>query len=101
MWKLIWKLVMILICGYLVMKWLPISHPFRFEEFIIGIIIHPLEFFAASIAFYIGLAINTQLLYEVLQKTRKAIRKQTSWNSTIFFAYPGLILIYYFILQNG
>lgn len=101
MWKLIWKLVMIFICGYLMLKWLPINHPFHFEEFIIGIIIRPLEFFAASIAFYIGMAINVQLLHEVFQKTRKALKKQISWNNTIFFAYPGLVAIYYFIIQIG
>lgn len=101
MWKLLLRLVMIFICGYLMLKWMPIDHPFHFADFLIGIIIRPLEFFAASIAFFIGLAINVHLLHEVFQKTVKAIKKQISWTNTIFFAYPGLVITYYFIIQNG
>lgn len=101
MLKLTFKLGLIFICGYLIIEWLPIYHPFRLENFIIGIILHPLEFFAASTAFFVGMIINAQIFQAVIQNSIRAVKKQIPWTNPIFFMYPGLFLTYFFLFQHG
>ncbi len=70
------RLLLILICGYLMIEWFPITYPFHFADILVGPIIYPLEFFAASLAFIFGLIISLQLFQEILQLSLKIMKKK-------------------------
>ena len=76
--RIIWRLFFILVCGYLLIEWFPISYPFHFVDILVGPIIYPLEFFAASLAFLFGLIVSLQLFQEILQLTKKIGKKKRS-----------------------
>ena len=78
MLRIIWRLLLIFLCVYLFIKWFPITFPIVFEDILVGPIIYPLEFFAASIAFFFGLVILVQLFHEILQLTKRIGRKRRS-----------------------
>ncbi|MEH7012895.1 hypothetical protein V7087_19135 [Neobacillus niacini] len=101
MLKVLWKLIIIFLSGYLHIQWFPIQHPFRLDDFLVRPIIMPLEFFAASVAFFIGFVFNAQLIRDMLQLTIKAIKKKHSWSYSILLGYSGLIFIYFFLFKMG
>ncbi|MDM5331196.1 hypothetical protein [Neobacillus sp. CF12] len=76
MLRIIWRLLLILLCVYLFIEWFPITFPIVFEDILVGPIIYPLEFFAASIAFFFGLVMLVQLLHEVLHFMNKIVMKR-------------------------
>ncbi|MDR7075253.1 hypothetical protein J2Y03_000241 [Neobacillus niacini] len=78
MLRIIWRLFFILLCGYLLIEWFPISYPFHFADILVGPIIYPLEFFAASLAFFFGLIVSLQLFQEIFQLTKKIVKKKRS-----------------------
>jgi hypothetical protein len=78
LFRIIWRLLFILACGYLFIEWFPISYPFHFTDILVGPIIYPLEFFAASFAFFFGLIISLQLFRGLLQLTLKKVKQKRS-----------------------
>lgn len=78
MLRIIWRVLVILVCGYLFIEWFPITYPFHFGDILVGPIIYPLEFFSASLAFIIGLVISLQLFRLLLQLTFKIVKKKRS-----------------------
>jgi hypothetical protein len=76
--RIIWRLVFILLCGYLFIEWFPITYPIHFADILVGPIIYPLEFFAASLAFFFGLVVGLQLLREFLQLIFKIMKQKRS-----------------------
>jgi hypothetical protein len=76
--RIIWRLFFILMCGYLLIEWFPITYPFHFADILVGPIIYPLEFFAASLAFFFGLIVSLQLFQEILHLTIKKVKKKRS-----------------------
>ena len=78
LFRIIWRLFFILVCGYLFIEWFPITYPFHFGDILVGPIIYPLEFFAASLAFFFGLVISLQLFRLLLQMTFKIVKKKRS-----------------------
>ncbi|MCM3692873.1 hypothetical protein [Neobacillus niacini] len=78
MFRIIWRLFFILVCGYLFIEWFPITYPFHFADILVGPIIYPLEFFAASLAFFFGLVISLQLFRWFFQLTLKKVKQKRS-----------------------
>jgi hypothetical protein len=78
LFRIIWRLFFILVCGYLFIEWFPITYPFHFADILVGPIIYPLEFFAASLAFFFGLVISLQLFRGFLQLTLKKVKQKRS-----------------------
>ncbi|MEH7114397.1 hypothetical protein V7124_18790 [Neobacillus niacini] len=76
MLRIIMRLIFILVCGYLIIEWFPITYPFQFADILVGPIIYPLEFFAASLAFLFGLVVSMQLFQEILQHWYKIVKKK-------------------------
>jgi hypothetical protein len=74
--RIIWRLFFIILCGYLFNEWFPITDPFHFSDILVGPIIYPLEFFAASLAFFLGVVISIQLFKEIQQLTIKGVKKR-------------------------
>lgn len=76
--RIIWLLLFIFVCGYLFSEWFPITYPFHLADILVGPIIYPLEFFASSLAFFIGLVISLQLFRELLHLTFKIVKQKRS-----------------------
>lgn len=101
MFKKIWKLVVIFLCGYLIIEWISITRPFVLSDFFIGLVINPLEFFAASLALFIGVLFNGGLIREIIQQTSKAWRKRNKWSLALFWEYSSLFFIFCVLFQLG
>ncbi|WHX99124.1 hypothetical protein [Neobacillus sp. DY30] len=78
MFRIIWRVSFIFLCVYLFIEWFPITFPFHFSDIWVGPILYPLEFFAASFAFFFGLFVSLQLLQEILRLTLKDEKKKRS-----------------------
>jgi hypothetical protein len=76
--RIIWRMFFIFLCGYLFIEWLPIPDPLHFSDILVGPIIYPLEFFAASLALFFGLIVSVQLFKEILKLTIKGAKKRRS-----------------------
>jgi hypothetical protein len=76
--RIIWRLFFIILCGYLFIEWFPITYPFHFSDILVGPIIYPLEFFAASLALLFVLVVSVQLFQEILKITMKGVKKKRS-----------------------
>lgn len=96
----IWKLSMVFLCGYLIHIWIPIDHPFILTDFFIRFIVKPLEFFAGSIAFFIGLVMNARYIREnILKKKQLQEQKRRGWK--IFSALLGIMLVFSVLFYVG
>jgi hypothetical protein len=76
--RIILRLILIFLCGYLVIEWFPITYPIEIAEILVGPIIYPLEFFAATLAFFFCLFFSIQLIHEILRLTNKIVKKKQS-----------------------
>lgn len=76
--RIIWRLFFIILCGYLFIEWFPIIYPFHFSDILVGPIIYPLEFFAATLALFFGFVVCIQLFQEILTRTMKGVKKKRS-----------------------
>ncbi|MDQ1001691.1 hypothetical protein QFZ28_002091 [Neobacillus niacini] len=78
MMKIICRIFFIFLCGYLFIEWFPITYPFGFTDILVGPIIYPLEFLAASFALLLGLVCSVQLFQQILKLTIKGVKKKRS-----------------------
>lgn len=76
--RIIWRIFIIFLCGYLFIEWFPITYPLQLSDILVGPIIYPLEFFAALLALFFGLVVIVQLLQEFLKLTMKGVKKKRS-----------------------
>ena len=101
MFKKLVKFSIVLLCGYLVTKWITIPYPFVLSDFFIGIVIKPLQFFAAAIALFIGMLLNGDLIRGTITRTKKAWRKQIPWSLPILLEYCCFGFVFYLIFYFG
>ncbi|MGG1675112.1 hypothetical protein ACIFOT_05080 [Neobacillus sp. NRS-1170] len=87
--------------GYLVIKWISIPHPYVLADFFVGIVINPLQFFAAAIALFIGILINGGVIKGIINKTIKAWRKQMSWSILMLLEYCGFGIVFFLLFYIG
>ncbi|SFA98163.1 MULTISPECIES: hypothetical protein [unclassified Bacillus (in: firmicutes)] len=66
MWKKWVQTIMAVFCGYLFVKWVPVTHPFHITDFLLEFIFDPLEFLAASISFVAGLLLIGPMVQETI-----------------------------------
>jgi hypothetical protein len=74
------KLIITFLLGYLFITWFPVSDRFTRPEFIVEMVLNPVQFFAASIAFMIGLMVHGNVmkteLYSLLQLLNGKLHKE-------------------------
>ena len=99
MFKKVGMLVVIFICGYLLIEWISITHPFVLSEFFIAFVINPLKFFASSVACFIGVLCNGKLIRELIHKLRKARIKLIQIQ--LIMECIGLFLVFILLFQLG
>lgn len=63
------QLLIGLLGGYFFIKWMPETLPFAFSRFIAALILEPLQFFAATVAFIVGFMNIASLIKSGIEKT--------------------------------
>jgi hypothetical protein len=101
MFKKVLTYFVIFICGYIVIKWISITHPFVLADFFISLVINPLKFFAASFVFFIGFLVTSRVIRELIHRTRKAWQKRGAWGGFLFFEYLVLFFIFFSLFYLG
>ncbi|ALC90090.1 hypothetical protein AM500_10065 [Bacillus sp. FJAT-18017] len=68
----IFLMLAMFVCGYLFSEWMEITSPFSLHSFLLGLVLNPLGFFAAALAYFSGVGINGYLirLYSETPKRR-------------------------------
>ncbi|MEH7501113.1 hypothetical protein V7152_03570 [Neobacillus drentensis] len=92
MYKKVWKFFVIFLCGYILIKWIPINHPFVLSDFIISLVMNPLKFFAGAVVFFIGILITGRVIRELIHKKRKTWQKRKISGVNLFFEYLYLFI---------
>ncbi|MGG4168514.1 hypothetical protein ABEW00_13770 [Rossellomorea vietnamensis] len=74
------KLIITFLLGYLFITWFPASERYTNPEFIVEMVLNPVQFFAASIAFMIGIFCQVNVLkaefYSILQLWNGKLHKE-------------------------
>jgi hypothetical protein len=86
------KLGITFILGYLFIKWFPDIQPIYFSEFVIQLILNPIEFFFGSIALMMGLIIQGGLLKVEFRSLFTAFKGK--WQSPILLIPIHMITLY-------
>jgi hypothetical protein len=92
MYKKVLKYLVIFLCGYILIKWIPITHPFVLSEFIISLVMNPLKFFAGAVVFFIGILITARVIRELINRKRKTWQKRKKSGVKLFFEYLYLFI---------
>lgn len=100
MWGKTARLLTGVFLGYLYIKWIPIHSPFHLSEFFIGLIVDPLKFFAASIAFTIGFIITGIHIKEGIYETRQILKGSKRISFSTFISY-AVLFNFCFLFQIG
>lgn len=100
---MIWKLAKLFlgwICGYFVVKWLPAEFPVQFDEYLVGIILNPLEFLAAAMALVIGMFLLGEILRNGLRAIYTIVNGKKGMLSDIIMGI-GSIICFILLLPSG
>ena len=95
------KLIIVFLCGYFIIEWVSINQSFILSEFLGWQVMHPLEFFAVAIAFFVGIVVNGEIIRESIHKTGNAMKKRIPWRAEIFWELFGIIAVFYLLFQIG
>jgi hypothetical protein len=101
MFKKVLNYFVILLCGYIVIKWISITHPFVLADFFISFVMNPLKFFAASLVFFIGILFTGKVIRELIHRTRNAWQQRRVWEGDLFFEYLVLFFIFFSLFYLG
>lgn len=94
MYKKVMKYLVIFLCGYILIKWITIPHPFILSEFFLGLVMNPIKFFAASVVFFIGFLVTGRVIGELLHRTIKKWTKLEKSGINLFFEYLLVFIIF-------
>ncbi|WP_413309117.1 hypothetical protein AA0X95_11925 [Bacillus sp. 1P10SD] len=94
-------LLVTFLCGYLTIQWIPITHPFVLSDFFISLVVNPLKFFAASMAFFIGIICAGSEIRVILHTTIRTWKKDIHLKLLFYFKIGGLLVVFFFLFQLG
>jgi hypothetical protein len=101
MYKKVSRYLVIFLCGYILIKWITIPHPFILSDFFITLVMDPLKFFAASVVYFIGFLVTGRVICELLYRTRKMWRKREILGMNLLFDYLFLIIVFSLLFILG
>lgn len=101
MLKRLARLFSIFICGYLVILWISVKKPFVMADFVIGLIVEPLQFLLAAIALFLGMLANAGTLRDLVHNLKKRPAGQERNQVSFFWDFIVLILIYTLLFSLG
>ncbi|MDF2903880.1 MAG: hypothetical protein K0S25_1518 [Bacillus sp. (in: firmicutes)] len=92
------QLILGLLCGILLVKWMPLSYPISITEMFLKFVLYPLQFFASSIAFIFGSIIHGNLIRYIFSITPSSKKRRS--NLIIRLLILLGVLINFFVLCN-
>lgn len=95
------RFVFIFICGYLVIEWIPIKHPFNLADFFIGLVMEPLKFLLAALALFLGILINARIFKDLVHTVKKVLTGRNQIRKTHLWDFLVLLFIYILLFQLG
>jgi hypothetical protein len=101
MFKTIGMLIVIFICGFLLIEWISITHPFLLSESLITFVMNPLKFFTAAVVLVIGVVCNGNFIREMIHKWRTTERIKKQWRGQRIFEPAGFLFIHFLLFQMG
>jgi hypothetical protein len=101
MLKRIARIVFIFICGYLVIEWISVQHPFNLADFFIALVLQPLQFFMAALALFLGILLNARILKDWVHTVKKILAGQKPIGNTYFWDFVGLLCIFFLLFHLG
>lgn len=94
------QLIFGLICGLLLIKWVPLPFPFSLTELFVTFVLDPVKFFAASLVFIVGIIMHGKLIKYIFTMTAKVRNKKTGTIVQLILCY-GVILNFMILLKIG
>ncbi|MGG3562630.1 hypothetical protein ABES03_13635 [Neobacillus rhizosphaerae] len=94
-------LLVTFLCGYLTIQWTPITQPLVLSEFFISLVINPIKFFAASLAFFIGIICAGSQLRMILQTTKRTRKNDFHLKLLFYSKIVGLLVVFFLLFQLG
>lgn len=95
------KYFVIFLCGYILIKWISIPHPFVLSDFFISLVINPLKFFAATLVFFIGFLLTGRVLSELIVGTKIAWQKRKVMGVDLLIEYLYLLIVFCLLFYLG
>ncbi|WP_026563952.1 hypothetical protein [Bacillus sp. UNC41MFS5] len=95
------KYFVIFLCGYILIKWISIPHPFVISDFFISLVINPLKFFAATLVFFIGFLLTGRVLSELIVGTKIAWQKRKVIGVDLLIEYLYLLIVFCLLFYLG
>lgn len=95
------KYFVIFLCGYILIKWISIPHPFVLSDFFISLVINPLKFFAATLVFFIGFLLTGRVLSELIVGTKIAWQKRKVIGVDLLIEYLYLLIVFCLLFYLG
>ncbi|MDR6122549.1 ACR3 family arsenite efflux pump ArsB [Bacillus sp. SLBN-46] len=87
--------------GYLTIQWIPITHPFVLSDFFISLVVNPIKFFAASLAFFIGILCAGSQIRMILHTTKRTWKKDFHLKFLFYSKIVGLLVVLFILFQLG
>jgi len=95
------KYFIIFLCGYILIKWIPFTHPFVLADFFISLVINPVRFLAATLVFFIGFLFTGRVMRELIVGTNKAWDRRKVKDVGLLLEYFYLLIIISLLLYLG
>ncbi|MDP4161841.1 MAG: hypothetical protein Q8898_01950 [Bacillota bacterium] len=94
------KLIIGAASGYLFIMWLPVKSTLDIGMFFVDLVVYPIKFLAASIAFTVALIVNGSLMKEIMINTLRDMKSETSIRKETLLCY-SVIFNFTFLFHVG
>lgn len=95
------KYFVIFLCGYILINWISIPHPFVLADFFISFIVNPLKFFVATLVFFIGFLLTGQVISELFVGAKNIWFNRKLMDVNIFFECFCLLFVFSLLFYLG
>lgn len=86
--------------GILFIRSLPVEKPFNINEFLLDLILHPMQFFIGMVFFIISFLANAYLLKTGMEETYFLLKKKSIEWFDLLLSYSVVIIFYILFVQG-
>ncbi|WP_243290090.1 hypothetical protein [Bacillus sp. FJAT-47783] len=88
-------------CGYMYIRSLALEKPFDMTQFLLELILDPIQFFFAMVFFFVSFLANAYMFKHVIEETYELIKRKR-WNGLqLLLSYSVFFVFYVLFLQGG
>jgi len=88
------------VAGLVFIRSIPIEKPFEITEFILELVLHPIQFFVGMVFFFISFLANAHLLKSGMEETYFLLKKKSIEWFHLILSY-SVVLIFYLLFIQG